>query len=85
MATMNIKEALKNGVVTFSYTKKDGSVRVAKGTTKNTTLMAKGVQSKGGENKVAAAGYTSYYDIDKKGWRAFAESKLVSIIKVEEA
>lgn len=83
MTTKNIKEALNNGVVTFSYTKKDGSVRVAKGTTKHTTLVAEGAQSKGGDNKVASAGYTSYYDLDKRGWRSFAENKLVEIIKVE--
>lgn len=83
-AMIDIKKALKNGVVTFSYTKNDGSLRVAKGTTKNSTLIAEGAASKGGENKVARAGYTSYYDLDKQSWRCFAESKLVEIIKVEE-
>lgn len=80
----DIKKYLNNGVVTFSYTKKDGTVRVAKGTTKHTTLVAEGAQSKGGDNKVAAAGYTSYYDLDKKAWRSFAEGRLLDIISVEE-
>lgn len=80
---MDIKKELKKGIVTFSYTKKDGSIRIAKGTTNNSTLISEGATSKGGENKVANAGYTSYYDIEKKGWRCFAESKLVEIIKVE--
>lgn len=83
MKTAEIKKALNNGVVTFSYTKKDGSTRIARGTTKHTTIVAEGAQSRGGENKVASAGYTSYYDLDKKGWRSFAESKLVEIISVE--
>jgi len=82
--TIDIKKALHNGVVTFSYKKNDGTIRVAKGTTKHSTLVAEGAQSKGGENKVARAGYTSYYDIEKQGWRSFAESRLVEIIKIEE-
>lgn len=84
MATIDIKTALHNGVVTFTYKKNDGSIRLAKGTTKHETLVAEGAQSKGGMNKVARAGFTSYYDIDKQGWRSFAESRLVEIIKVEE-
>lgn len=83
MEKISIKEALNKGVVTFSYTKKDGTIRVAKGTTKHSYLVDEGAQSRGGENKVAAAGYTSYYDLDKRGWRSFDEGKLVDIINVE--
>jgi hypothetical protein len=71
-----LKEQMKKGIVTFSYLKNDGSVRVAHGTT---NLTAAGVthQFTGEPSKVKGAGYTSYYDTDKKGWRCFAESRLL--------
>lgn len=80
---LTINEALNKGVVTFSYKKNDGTIRVAKGTTKHTTLVAEAAQSKGGMNKVESAGYTSYYDLDKKAWRSFAEGRLIEIISFE--
>lgn len=74
-----IKESLKKGIITFSYTKKSGETRTAKGTT-NLSIIKDNPNFtglKGGENKVANAGYTSYFDIDKGAWRCFAESALI--------
>lgn len=66
------------GKVTFQYTKNDGTVRQAVG-----TLNAKLIANKpaGGQNKTKAAGYTTYYDLEKEAFRCFAESKLVGIVE----
>lgn len=74
-----IKESLSKGVITFTYTKKSGETRTAKGTT-NISIIKSDPDFggfRGGENKVANAGYTSYFDMEKKAWRCFAESALI--------
>ena len=69
---MNIKDfkkALHNGVVEFSYFKKDGSIRDAKGT------LSKEVY--GEEHEPKGTGYSTpdnvvkYYDLNSEGWRSF--------------
>lgn len=77
----NIKESLKNGIVTFKFFKKDGSIRTAKGTTKLSTIEEM-YYFKGGEGP-SRFGYISYWDMDKKDWRCFDESKLIEIVSVE--
>lgn len=76
---MNIKEfkeSLRNGVVEFSYEKKDGTIREAKGTL-NSDIY-------GEENKPKGTGFevpdniVKYYDLDKVGWRSFNFDKLIS-------
>lgn len=76
---MNIKEfkeSLRNGVVEFSYEKKDGTIREAKGTLNSEVY--------GEENKPKGTGFevpeniVKYYDLDKEGWRSFNFDKLIS-------
>lgn len=73
------RDSLKQGVITFQYKKKDGTVRTAKGTT-NPTEISKHYTSKncGGLN-----GYISYWDMDKMDWRRFNESNLIGILNIE--
>ena len=83
---MTIKKATGNdlykmlcqGKVKFQFTKKDGSVRTAVGTLKNSLITNK---PNGGENKVKGAGYTTYYDLEKDAFRCFAESKLIGVVE----
>lgn len=78
-----LKEGLKNGVVTFSYQKKDGSIRVAKGTT-NLPFIESNYTFKDGVNYPKRRGYTSYWDFDKNDWRCFDETCLVEIIDIKK-
>lgn len=79
-----IKEKLRNGVVTFTFTKKDGTTRQAKGT----LIFDKSIV---GDNFVAPTGRgsekigaTAYWDLDKEAWRSFNDDSLVSIDKFIE-
>lgn len=76
MDIKEFKESLRNGVVEFSYEKKDGTIREAKGTLNSEVY--------GEENKPKGAGsevpdnIVKYYDLDKEGWRSFNFDKLIS-------
>jgi hypothetical protein len=76
---VELKEKLRNGIVTFTYTKKDGTTRQAKG-----TLMQD--RSIVGENFIAPkgtgaekVGSIAYWDLDKDAWRACQDTAIVSI------
>lgn len=76
---MNIKEfkeSLRNGVVEFSYEKKDGTIREAKGTL-NSEVYGKEHEPKGTGFEVPE-NIIKYYDLDKEGWRSFDFNKLIS-------
>jgi hypothetical protein len=73
-----LKSALREGEVRFAYTKKDKSIREAKGTLK-IDLMTK--KPGNGTNYAKDAGYCIYFDTEKDGFRCFAESQLLGIIE----
>ncbi len=63
---VRLMEALKSGVVSFSYKKEDGSLRSAKGST-NPGLFS---YEHKGDAKPAKAVVVKYYDFDANGWRS---------------
>jgi hypothetical protein len=71
-----LHEMLCKGQVKFQYKKNDGTIRTAVGTLKSSLITNK---PSGGQNKVKAAGYTSYFDVEMDAWRCFAESKLIGV------
>ena len=73
-----LREMLKKGTVTFQYTKKDGSVRTAKGTLKSDLITRK---PDGGVCYPKEVGYTPYFDVEKDSFRVFAESKLIGVVE----
>lgn len=75
----NFKKELSNRVVEFEYTKKDGTVRKAKGTTKS-DVIPENMQPKGVERNYSEDN-VRYYDIDKEGWRSFNKNNFVSFVK----
>lgn len=85
MSKMNtiedLKEKMRNGVVEFSYTKKDGSTRVAKGTL-NFDIMGEKNQPKTGVD-YDFNDTTRYFDVDSDGWRSFKNDNFIEIIKTE--
>ena len=68
---------LKNNIVIFTFRKKDGTIRKAKGT-RNLVLASSAlgynVRVPNGEEQP-----NSYYDIDKDGWRSYIPANVISI------
>lgn len=62
------------GVVTFSYLKKDGTTRIARGT------LSKEMCPKVESSERKTSGHLQiYYDVDKKAWRCFVKDNLLTI------
>ena len=85
----NLKSQMRNRVVEFSYTKKDGSTRVAKGTL-NFDIMGEENQPKNGVGfPKNGVGYdsdttTRYFDINSNGWRSFKNDNFIEIVKTSK-
>ena len=73
-AIEELKKKLLEGVVEFSYTKKDGSLRTAKGTLRMGNIPED--QHPNG-NGTSVPGVLRYYDLNSEGWRSFKEDNLV--------
>jgi len=80
----NIEEKLRNGIIHFTYRKKPkkyqkvGDEREAWGTKKMDIVDS---IPHGGDCPPKTAGYTIYFDLEKRGWRAFWSD---SLLKVEQ-
>lgn len=90
------REALKAGVVTFSFFKEDGSIREAKGTLNWVLIPAADLPKSGADNSSLPARRDSaevysaipFYDIDKKAWRSFSITRFIGFVtcyKLEES
>lgn len=77
MTVEELKEQLKQGIVEFSYTKKDGSTRLAHGTTKTEILKEYNAEPKGTADKQLNDSVVRYFDIDAQGWRSFCSDNLL--------
>lgn len=74
----NLKSQMRNGVVEFSYTKKDGSERLAKGTL-NFEIMGEENQPKTGVDYDSNT-TTRYFDVNSNGWRSFKNENFIKIM-----
>lgn len=78
----NIVNALNEGVVSFTYTKTDGTPRTARGTT-NTTMIPEAKRATTNANTDSSTSI-KYFDLDKNDWRSFSRSTLnESSVKIE--
>lgn len=83
---VRLREQLKNGIVTFTFFKQDGSLRDAKGTL-HEILIPDDKKPKGDMSDGAAMpNYKSipYFDLDKQEWRAFSIDKFIGFVTVYE-
>ena len=83
MIISEFKTALNNGVVKFSFNKKDGTVREAIGTTKLSYIGAidqNALPNGTGKQTNKPSDMVCYYDLDKQGWRSFHESQFNEVI-----
>jgi hypothetical protein len=76
MMIQELKNKLYNGVAHFLYTKKNGEIREAWGTT-NPTLAAKYTNGRGCSREMYAT--TAYFDIEKSAWRSFRWENIVKV------
>ena len=76
---VNLRKWLSEGIVTFSYWKKDGSIREAKGTL-NELLIPLDQRPKG--SPLATPNYdgVAYFDLDKQGWRSFSVTCFIGFV-----
>ena len=76
-------QALNAGVVTFSFWKKDGSIREAKGTT-HPLLIPLDKKPKG--EKAVSSQYSaiSFFDLDKQDWRSFSITHFIGFVTIYE-
>lgn len=75
-----VSRLLKNlheGIVEFTYKKKDGSTRKARGTLIEDLLPEKAKDSKRSSTNTDVCIY--YFDLDSDGWRACRKENLISV------
>ena len=83
---VRLREQLKNGIVTFTFFKQDGSLRDAKGTL-HELLIPDDKKPKGDMSDSAAKPNNksiAYFDLDKQEWRAFSIDKFIGFVTVYE-
>jgi hypothetical protein len=75
-----LKQALNNGVVSFIYTKKDGTERNATGTLCESIILEKGGEMPKGTGETPNQ-TIPYWDVEKCAWRSCLKDNLVSWVK----
>ena len=74
-----LKDLLHRGVVEFTYTKKNGELRTARGTL-NFDDIPEDQHPHGGDVDYSSETTTRYYDLNSCGWRSFINENLVEIL-----
>lgn len=74
---LRLKRLLKSGIVEFSYKKKDGSLRKAKGTLKDELLPETDKDDERKKNLSKDCFY--YYDLKRDDYRCFLRDNFVEI------
>ena len=77
-------QALRNGVVTFSFWKKDGSIREAKGTTHPLfiPLDKKPTSDSSLKGRAINYGTINFYDLEKQDWRSFNITNFIGFVTI---
>jgi hypothetical protein len=68
MKVQDLRNELANGVTDFAFIKKDGSVRVSRGTTN----LAFVPMEKHPKTKKSNQNVVTFFDLDKKEWRSMS-------------
>lgn len=74
-----LKRMLREGTIEFEYTKKDGTTRIAVGTTKLDLFKDSPNYKQPVGNREVNSDIITYWDLDKDGWRSFNGNNLVHI------
>lgn len=76
MTMSDLKEMLKEAIVTVKFTKMDGTERVMK-CTQNMSYIPEESRPKT-ESTPKAQGLVTVWDTEKNGWRSFKENSVLS-------
>ena len=77
----NFRNDLRIGVWRFSYFKKDGSIREARGTLNPALIPDDKMPSSGASlDKEKSASSFPYYDLDAQGWRSFRLDNFIGFV-----
>lgn len=79
----NLRAILAHNIVSFTYTKRDGTTRHARGT-RNIALAEKAAGYFIPTPQTTNTNENAYFDLDKMGWRSFVPELVVSIDCVED-
>ena len=85
---VHLRKALSKGVATFSYVKKDGSIREACGTLCEVIIPKEDWPKETICDRLPNFSVFNYYDIDKHEWRCFRVTDFIAVQdfwKIEEA
>ena len=74
---VEIKEALRNGIITITFRKKDGTERILKGTTKLDIIPSENHPI--GTNKHLSEEVCRCFDTEINEWRSFRWDSIISI------
>lgn len=80
------KKMLYTSELSFSFTKKDGSIREARGTTNEEFLERENLYkfSENSNSTKQSEHIVKYFDLDSNGWRSFIFENLIEITKTVE-
>ena len=76
---VNLREWLKNGIVIFSFWKKDGTIREAKGTL-NDLLIPLDKRPHMDLQHEPNYSAIAFYDLDKNDWRSFSITHFIGFV-----
>ena len=74
-----LKQMLREGVVEFEYIKKDGTTRIATGTTKLELFEDSPNYKESNGKRSVSDDIITYWDLNKDGWRSFNSDQLTHI------
>ena len=78
----NFRNDLRIGVWRFSYFKKDGSIREARGTLNPALIPDDKMPSSGASlDKEKSASSFPYFDLDKQEWRSFRLDNFIGFVE----
>ena len=71
-----LRHNMKHSIVSFSYLKKDGSTRTAKGTLCESIITDRGGEMPKGTGETPSDAFP-YWDVESEGWRCFKTAYLI--------
>jgi hypothetical protein len=77
MMINDLRDSLQKGIVTVTFTKKDGSERVMKCTLSENFIAQKDLPK--GNTRVSNDEAIAVYDVDVSGWRSFRIDSVKSV------
>ena len=75
-------QALNSGIVTFSFWKKDGSIREAKGTTHPLLIPEDKRPKNNNQSPITNHQSIPYFDLDRNDWRSFNITHFIGFVTI---